>query len=109
MWFVAPFLLTLMARILFREEVSAIQWLAIAAGFAGIVMVIRPSPETWERIYLVGLLAGFGYAVFLLLTRLIETGTPPVVSVYQTGLVGGFVSTALVGAVWQRPPPIGRC
>lgn len=103
LWFVAPFLLTLMARFFFREAVGAAQWLAIAAGFAGIVMAIRPSPETWEWTYLVGLLAGFGYAVFLLLTRLIETGIPPVVSVYQTGLVGCVVSTAFVGAVWQQP------
>lgn len=103
LWFVAPFLLTLMAQIVFREEVSVVQWVAIAAGFAGIVMAIRPSPETWEWIYLVGLLAGFGYAVFLLLTRLIETDIPPVVSVYQTGLVGCLISTAAVGAVWQPP------
>ncbi len=103
LWFVAPFLLTLMARVFFKEEVGAIQWLAVAAGFAGIVMAIRPSPETWEWVYLVGLLAGFGYAVFLLLTRLIETDIPPIVSVYQTGLVGCVVSTAFVGAVWQQP------
>lgn len=103
LWFIAPFLLTLMARVFFREEVSAIQWIAIAAGFVGIFMAIRPSPETWEWVHLVGLLAGFGYAVFLLLTRLIETDIPPIVSVYQTGLVGCLVSTAVVGAVWQQP------
>lgn len=103
LWFVAPFLLTLMARIFFKEEVSAIQWTAIAVGFAGIVMAIRPSPDTWEWTYLIGLLAGFGYAVFLLLTRLIETDIPPIVSVYQTGLVGCVASTAAVGTVWQQP------
>ena len=49
------------------------------------------------------MLAGFGYAVFLLLTRLIETDIPPIVSVYQTGLVGCVASTAAVGTVWQQP------
>jgi drug/metabolite transporter (DMT)-like permease len=103
LWFVAPFLLTLMARIFFKEEVSAIQWVAIAVGFVGIVLAIRPTPETWEWTYLIGVLAGFGYAVFLLPTRLIEADIPPIVSVYQTGLVGCLASTAIVGAVWQQP------
>jgi drug/metabolite transporter (DMT)-like permease len=103
LWFVAPFLLTLMAKLFFKEQVSSIQWVAITVGFAGIVMAIRPTPESWEFTWIIGLLAGFGYAVFLLLTRLIETHVPPIVSVYQTGLVGCLASTIAVVAVWQQP------
>lgn len=103
LWFVAPFMLTLMARMFFREEVSALQWMAIAVGFAGIVLAVRPTAANLEWTYLIGLLAGFGYAVFLLLTRLIDARMPPVVSVYQTGLVGCLISTAAVGVVWQQP------
>ncbi len=103
LWFVAPFLLTIMAKAFFKEEVSPIQWVAIAAGFVGIVVAIRPAAGSWEWTYLVGLSAGVGYAVFLLLTRLVESHIPPIVSVYQTGLVGCIASSAVVASSWHNP------
>jgi drug/metabolite transporter (DMT)-like permease len=103
LWFVAPFLLTIMAKVFFKEAVGPVQWAAILVGFLGIVLAIRPTPSTWEWTYLVGLLAGVGYAVFLLLTRLVESRIPPIVSVYQTGLVGCVASSVMVAASWQNP------
>ncbi|KFC76052.1 hypothetical protein FG93_00192 [Bosea sp. LC85] len=103
LWFVAPFLLTILAMVFFKERVSHVQWAAIAGGFLGIVLAIRPSATSWEWTYLVGLLAGVGYAVFLLLTRMVESRTPPLVSVYQTGLVGCVASSVIVAAVWEQP------
>ena len=103
LWFVAPFLLTVMAMIFFKERVSRMQWAAIAAGFAGIVLAVQPSARTLDWTHLVALMAGTGYAVFLLLTRLVESGIPPIVSVYQTGLVGCVASSLVVAGVWQAP------
>lgn len=103
LWFVAPFLLTILAMVFFKEQVSHVQWTAIAAGFLGIILAIRPSATSWEWTYLVGLLAGVGYAVFLLLTRIVENRIPPLVSVYQTGLVGCLASSAVVATVWEQP------
>jgi len=103
LWFVEPFILTILAMIFFRERVSRLQWGAIIVGFLGIVIAIRPTPLAWHWTYLVGLLAGVSYAVFLLLTRAIDNRTPPIASVYQTGLVGSFASSLLVIPVWSPP------
>lgn len=103
LWFVEPFLLTILAMLVFREKVLPPQWLAIAIGFAGIVLAIRPSTDSWQWTYLIGLMAGAGYAVFLLLTRIVDGRIPPIVSVYQTGLVGCILSSLLVFSVWQPP------
>jgi drug/metabolite transporter (DMT)-like permease len=106
LWFVEPFLLTLLALVVFKEKVAPLQWLAIAVGFLGIVLAIRPSAETWQWSYLIGLAAGMGYAVFLLLTRVVENRIPAIVSVYQTGLVGCVLSSIAVIPVWQSPSAI---
>ena len=106
LWFVEPFLLTLLALIVFKEKVAPLQWLAIAVGFLGIVLAIRPSAENWQWSYLIGLGAGMGYAVFLLLTRVVESRIPAIVSVYQTGLVGCVLSSIAVIPVWQSPSAI---
>ncbi|CAD5246896.1 conserved membrane hypothetical protein [Bosea sp. 62] len=106
LWFVEPFLLTILAMVVFKEKVVPAQWLAIAVGFLGIVLAIRPSAETWQWSYLIGLAAGMGYAVFLLLTRVVESRIPAIVSVYQTGLVGCVLSSLAVIPVWQSPSAV---
>lgn len=106
LWFVEPFLLTALALLVFKEKIVPLQWLAIAVGFLGIVLVIRPSAETWQWSYLIGLAAGMGYAVFLLLTRVVESRIPAIVSVYQTGLVGCVLSSLAVVPVWQSPSAV---
>lgn len=103
LWFVAPFLLTILAMVVFKEKVAPVQWLAIAVGFLGIVLAIRPSADSWHWTYLIGLAAGVGYAVFLLLTRVVESRIPAIVTVYQTGLVGCVLSSIAVIPVWQSP------
>jgi len=103
LWFVEPFLLTILAMLVFKEKVAPAQWLAIAVGFLGIVLAIRPSADNWQWSYLIGLAAGMGYAVFLLLTRVVESRIPAIVSVYQTGLVGCVLSSVAVISVWQAP------
>lgn len=103
LWFVAPFLLTILAMVVFKEKVAPAQWLAIAVGFLGIVLAIRPSADSWHWTYLIGLAAGVGYAVFLLLTRVVESRIPAIVTVYQTGLVGCVLSSIAVIPVWQSP------
>jgi len=106
LWFVEPFLLTILAMVVFKEKVVPLQWLAVTLGFLGIVLAIRPSADNWQWSYLIGLAAGMGYAVFLLLTRVVESRIPAIVSVYQTGLVGCILSSVAVLSVWQEPSMI---
>ncbi|MBN7809018.1 DMT family transporter [Agrobacterium rosae] len=103
LWFVEPFILTLMAALILKEKVTAYQWLAIFVGFVGIVVAIRPTVVEWHWAYIVGLLAGFFYALFLFLTRFIDSKIPSVVSVYHTGLAGGIIASAAVAPYWVAP------
>lgn len=103
LWFVEPFILTLMAALILKEKVTAYQWLAIFVGFVGIVVAIRPTVVEWHWAYIVGLLAGFFYALFLFLTRFIDSKIPSVVSVYHTGLAGGLIASAAVAPYWVAP------
>lgn len=105
LWFVEPFILTIMAVVFFKERVSAWGWLAVAVGFCGVILANPPELIDFHWAYLTGLAAGVGYAIFLLLTRLIDEDSPPIVSVFHTGLVGCILSTLVVPAVWQWPAP----
>jgi len=56
-FFVAPLLITALSVPVLREHVGARRWLAIAIGFAGVVVVLRPSGE--------GMLTAAGFAVLV--------------------------------------------
>jgi drug/metabolite transporter (DMT)-like permease len=43
LFFVAPLLITALAALVLRERVDAGRWLAIGVGFAGVIIVLRPS------------------------------------------------------------------
>ena len=105
LWFVSPFILTLMAVLLFKERVSPLGWCAVAVGFSGILVANRPDLVAFQWAYLTGLAAGCFYAVFLLMTRILDEDRPPTVSVYQTGLVGCIGSTVIVSTLWVSPTP----
>ncbi|GLH80067.1 MULTISPECIES: DMT family transporter [unclassified Bradyrhizobium] len=103
LWFVEPFILTLMAAVILKERVTRLQWVAIAVGFIGILIAVRPTFVALHWSYGTGLLAGFFYALFLFLTRFIDAKVPSVVSVYHTGLVGGVIASLAVAPVWVSP------
>lgn len=105
LWFVEPFILTLLCRWLLKEKVSAAQWAAIAVGFAGVVIAIKPTVAPFDVAYLTGLGAGVFYALFLFLTRYIDGDTPQLVSVFHTGLVGAAAASILVLFSWPAAGP----
>lgn len=106
LWFIEPFILTILAVVFYKEKVSKGVWLAVAIGFVGVLIANRPDLVSFHWSYLTGLAAGVAYAVFLLLTRSIDKDTPPIVSVYHTGLVGCFISSFIVPFVWTPPTSV---
>lgn len=103
LWFIEPFVLTLLCCWFLKEKISGAQWAAIAIGFAGVVIAIKPAVAPFDIAYITGLGAGVFYALFLFATRFIEGDTPPLVSVFHTGVVGAVAATVIVLFNWQTP------
>jgi len=103
LWFIEPFILTLLCLWWLKERVSGAQWAAIAIGFAGVVIAIKPAVAPFDIAYITGLCAGVFYALFLFATRYIEGDVPPLVSVFHTGLIGAVAASVIVVFNWQTP------
>src|SRR6185312_10489259 len=58
----SPFLMTILAVIFFREPVGWRRWLAVAVGFGGVLLVIKPDPANLNVWALLGVIAAFGGA-----------------------------------------------
>ena len=75
-FFVGPSLATLLAAVLLRERVGALEWTAVLVGFVGVLLVVRPAGEMQPGI-LWALLGGVSYGGMLVATRWAAgTGAP---------------------------------
>lgn len=91
-----PILMTLMTVALGIERVGWRRWVAILVGFAGVLLIVRPSPAGVEPAVVFVLITAFLVAVRDLMTRRIGDDIPtPVITLTTTVAVGlvGLMAT----------------
>jgi drug/metabolite transporter (DMT)-like permease len=74
----APLIMALAAVLLLRERAGLPRWLAIGAGFVGVLLVIQPRAEGFNAWALVCLAATFAHVARELLTRRIDPAVPSI-------------------------------
>lgn len=106
--FTAPLIVAGLAGPVLGERVDLRHWLAIAVGFLGALIVIRPTGaggNPW--IFLV-----FGnastYAIYQILTRRVGAFDRPETSVTYSALVGTVVLSIGAPFFWQAPERLGH-
>lgn len=82
------------AALLFGEKVGALRWLLICAGFAGVLIIIRPGVEGFSALSLLAVAGLIGFAGRDLATR----AAPPALTNAQLG-VAGFLMLGLSGVI----------
>jgi len=90
-----PIFLTIMAVFFLRESVGWRRWSAVAAGFAGVLLVVRPTAEglNWWALLV---LAATGVLAFRdIFTRRIPTGVPSIVISLSNALWVGMAGCVL--------------
>jgi drug/metabolite transporter (DMT)-like permease len=98
-----PLAVTLGAALFLGEKVGWRRWLAITAGFAGVLIVIRPGPEGFSLAAVYVIASVFGAAARDLSTRQIDRAVPSlfisVITAISITLVGGALIVPMGG--WQ--------
>ena len=101
--FTSPFLVAALAAPVLGERVGISQWVSIAIGFAGALIVIRPIGEGTSPYTFLVLGSAACYALYQVLTRLVAGVDPPETSVTYSALAGTLVLSTLVPFFWQTP------
>ncbi len=90
--FVHPLLLTLLAVLFLREQVHPLGWLAIALGFSGVIIIVRPGGGFFTPAALLPLVMALCYAAYQVLTRHVTARDSAINSLFYVMLVGAVVS-----------------
>lgn len=101
--FVAPILVTLAAALFLKERVELARWLAVVAGFAGVLIIIRPGSALFDPAALLPLGSAASFAAYSVLTRKLAGLESPYTSLFYAGLVGTVVLAAVLPFAWQTP------
>jgi drug/metabolite transporter (DMT)-like permease len=99
----APFFVLPIAWLWLGERSTRGRLVAMAVGFCGVLLVIRPGTELFHWASLLSLLSGLCYAVYQVLTRLISTIDSPETSGFYSSIVGGFGMFLVLPFVWRTP------
>lgn len=103
----SPLIVIALSAVFLREAVTLKRWLAVVAGFAGVVLIIRPGFQVLAWPLLLPLLGALLWAVYQLLTRLCAATDPPETTLLWTAAIG-FAATSLLGPwQWHAPDLIG--
>lgn len=97
-FFVEPLILTLLCAVFLGESVGWRRLAAVVTGFAGALIVIRPSFHALGLPALLPLGTALSFAVYLILTRKLAQHEYPERMQFYAGVFGGIVMTVALAA-----------
>lgn len=103
--FTSPLLVALLSLPLLGERVGWARAAAIAVGFAGVVVIIRPDHGSMEWAMLLPLGTATTYALYQLMTRQIATHDGPLPSLFYVSIVGLGMTSLAVPFFWTSVSP----
>ena len=100
---VAPLMVTVLAALLLRERVGAHRALAVATGFGGVLLIIRPGYGVMSTAAVIPLAAAGLFAVYQIVTRVVSRNDGPETSLLYAAVVGAVVMSVIGPFGWRDP------
>ena len=101
--FTAPLIVTALSVPLLHESVGIRRWSAVALGFAGALLIIRPGSGLRDPAVLLLLLGSTAYALYQIGTRWVTFYDAPATGIVFTALLGSLVTSVVLPFVFVMP------
>ncbi|UMY18947.1 DMT family transporter [Methylobacterium organophilum] len=104
--FTAPLVVALLAGPILGEWSSRMRLAAIAVGFLGVLVIVRPGADSFQpaMLYCFGNV-GF-YAAYVIVTRKLAAYDSSATTVFYTGLAGLTLMSPLLPWIWSAPTSV---
>ncbi len=106
LFFVSPLVVTLLAPALLGERVGVWRGVAVAVGFAGVLLILRPGTDVFAWGALLAVAAGTVHGLYMLFTRRLAGTSHPLVTLAYTAVVGAVAMSLVMPFVWVAPTPL---
>ncbi|MBL9073510.1 DMT family transporter [Tabrizicola sp.] len=92
---VCPLLIVALSGPILGERISWQRWAAVAAGLAGVLIILRPGLGVFSWPALLPLASAFLFAMYSVLTRLTTRDEPTFPAFFWPGVIGAVLMTAI--------------
>jgi drug/metabolite transporter (DMT)-like permease len=101
--FIGPTMVVIFSALLLRERPQRTHWIALAIGFAGVLIALRPGLSHPS----VGAIAALGsaafYSLYLVLTRKVADAADSLVLLFHANAIGALALTVIAPATARMP------
>ncbi|WP_459618513.1 DMT family transporter [Bordetella sp. 2513F-2] len=101
--FAAPLFVTALSVLVLKERVDGARWLAVGAGFAGVLVIVRPGAASFQAAALYPLATAVLYAVMMLTARAIGRAESMLTTMFYI-VAGQLVCSAVAVPAFWTPP-----
>ncbi|MGY9058426.1 MAG: DMT family transporter [Candidatus Puniceispirillales bacterium] len=88
---VGPLMVTALSIVFLNEKVGWQRLVAIAFGFIGIMIILRPGMKVFDPLSILALACALSYAVYQILTRFVSNFDTSETSFFYTGITGAII------------------
>ncbi len=105
LFFTAPLFITILAVPVLGEKVGWRRWSATCVGFIGAIVVLWPTPGTFEGAMIIAVGSSFLFACALVTGKMLSTTEAPSTMLLYSGVITSIGCLPLAVAVWVPPTP----
>jgi drug/metabolite transporter (DMT)-like permease len=102
-FFSVPLIIALVSATAFREKLDTGRWVAIVAGFAGVLTIVHPGSADFHPAMLLSVVNAIVYAFFMMMTRRLAAYDSPETIQYLPALGAAIGLAPFAAAAWQAP------
>jgi drug/metabolite transporter (DMT)-like permease len=102
-FFTVPIVIALFSAFILGERLDTGRWLAILAGFVGVLVIVRPGSAGFHPAMLAALVNALLYAMFMLMTRRLAAYDSAETIQYLPAVGAALVLTPFAIAGWEWP------
>ena len=102
-FFSVPIMIGLASALVLGERIDAGRWIAILAGFTGVIVIVRPGGAEFHPAMLAAVVNAILYAAFLMMTRRLAAYDSPETIQYLPALGAAIGLAPFAAAAWEPP------
>jgi drug/metabolite transporter (DMT)-like permease len=101
--FSVPIIIALIAAPMLGERMDRARWAAIAVGFIGVLIIVRPGTQGFHPALILSIINAVLYALFNLMTRHLAAHDSPETTQFFSSVGATLIITPFALAAWQTP------
>ena len=93
LFFVTPFLITIFAKFILKDQIGPRRWLAVIVGFVGVYIILNPDFDSFDYLSLTPILCAFCYSLSMIIIKITSKKDDVYSQMFQFYIGATIIST----------------